>query len=141
MTLPRTVGDRCANELFHARQLVGGRRPVVAAHDDVANCPESNHRRDVHRRLESVERGPKLREGRELAARVILLPVAVRSRRARRTVLADDNGRDALPDQRLRARVAPQRTVAVRMDVDEPRRDGESTRVDFYSTAVLRTSD
>jgi len=140
MTLPRTVGDRCANELFHARQLVGGRRPVVAAHDDVANCPESNHRRDVHRRLESVERGPKLREGRELAARVILFSIARRSRRARRSVLSDDDRRDALTHERLGARIAPEASVAVRVNVDESGRDRATARIDLDRALVARSA-
>ena len=58
------------------------------------------------------------------------------ARRARRPVLTDDDRRDALSNQRLGARILPQRAVAVRVDVDEPRRDGEAARVDLDGAAL-----
>jgi hypothetical protein len=94
---------------------------VVTTDDDVANRAESNHGCDVDRRLEAVERGPELGEGRELAARVILFSIARRARRARRSVLSDDDRRDALTHERLGARIAPEASVAVRVNVDEAR--------------------
>ena len=52
-------------------------------------------------------------------------------RRARRTVLPDDNRRHALPNDRLGTRILPEGTVAVGMDVDEARRDRHAARVNL----------
>ena len=64
-------------------------------------------------------------------------PSPVARGRARRTVLADDDRRDALADQRFRARIAPERAVAVRVNVDESWRNGASPRVNLYRAAII----
>ena len=59
-----------------------------------------------------------------------------RDGKARAAVLPDDDRGDALTDHRLRSRVGEQRSVAVRVDVDESRRDGDATRVDLDRALV-----
>ncbi len=78
----RAVRQRGANESLHARQLVRGRWTIVSAHHDVANRSESDHRRDVDRRLHARQRAPEIAKRVELIPRVITLAAANHARRA-----------------------------------------------------------
>src|SRR6185436_3607460 len=55
---------------------------------------------------------------------------------ARAAVLSDDDGGEALADEGFLARVLFHLAVAVRMDVDEARGDGESASVDDLRAAI-----
>jgi hypothetical protein len=54
--------------------------------------------------------------------------------------LPDDDGRNALPDDRLGARVLPQRSVSVRVDVDESRRDDMTADIELDPTRVTQVA-
>jgi hypothetical protein len=57
----------------------------------------------------------------------------------RRSVLADDDRRDSLPHDGFGARVVPEGAVAVRVNVDETRRDEESAYVELEAPRVAQT--
>jgi hypothetical protein len=67
----RAVGERLFHQRAHARELGRRRRSIRVADDDSANRAEAHHRRDVHRRLQTAERGPQVREAHEPALVVV----------------------------------------------------------------------
>ncbi len=85
----RPVGQRLANQGHHLLQLGGGCRAIVRADHYTAHRSESDHRGDVHRRAERIDRG----EHRRHRLRAIVAP----RRGARPAILAGDNGSDPLP--------------------------------------------
>jgi hypothetical protein len=135
----RAVGKRRAHHGDHSIELVPRRRPIRSADDHGANGSQPDHRRHVHRRRELRQIVPELREGLILVSR-ILAALARRSRRARGSVLTDDDRGDSLSNEGFRAWILPERPVAVRMDVDESRGDGEALGIDLDLSLVRRAS-
>ncbi len=67
--------------------------------------------------------------------------IGVRAGRlVRRAILSHDDGGDALSDHRLDAWVLEHRAVSVRVDVDEPWRDREPTRIDHNRRIVAEVA-
>src|SRR6266567_1355737 len=71
----------------------------------------------------------------------VLASFAGGSWRARGAVLPDDDRRDPLPNERFGPRILPQRSIAMRVNVDEPRSDGESFRVDLRRAPLRRATN
>ena len=110
----------------HALQLVRRRGPVVVAHDDPANGAEPDHRGDVHRARQLVDRrspAPRTRHSRPRRPRIVAM--GMRELPSCPTTIVVTPCRI----DRLGSRIGEQRAIAVRMDVDESRRDGDAARI------------
>ena len=119
------LGERLFDECEHPCQFRGSRGAIGVAHDDPADRPEADQRGDVRAGLDGGDRV----EERSHAA-------TVAARRARGAVGADDDGRDALPDDRLHQRVVEERAVGVGVHVDESGGDDVTAAVDLGRAAI-----
>ena len=139
----RAVGERLVDDRTHSRQLrrrspddplpTTMSRTVPSPIIDATFTEGCSSSSDVQRSVKRTKRRPSSSADAPRPHRGV-------ARRAGRTVLSDDDRRDALSDERLGARIFPERAVAVRVDVDEARRDGESARVDLGRAAIGRRS-
>src|SRR5262249_59986162 len=84
---------------------------------------EADVRQEVDGDLRLLDRG-------EVASEVAPRPPSARLLRRRRSALADDFGRHALPDLALGVAVREQREVRVRVRIDEARSEHAAGRVD-----------
>ena len=118
------VGERALHHCSHATEFVGRRRPVGLTDDGGANAPQADHGGHVGTRTQPIDSREVRREGSFLAA------VG-----ARTTIGTNDDRSHTLTDHRFVARILGEISIAVGMNVDETRRDGEAARVDLIATA------
>src|SRR6185312_4175314 len=123
--------------LAHPRELGVSGRTVLPADDHIAQRAEPDHGRYVDGGSQLLEGFPEVRESRVTAVARLVALVAWSGGRA---ILSDHDRRHALTHEGFRARVAPQRSIAVRVNVDETRRHCLAADVDLDRAALLRAA-
>ena len=130
----RAVVHGARHHLLHARQLVGGRRPVVQADDLAAHERRRNERAQVDGDTAGRESGEVLVEGgpvhRQAGARERFGARGLGRPERRGVALADDLAGDALAQMTLAVAVNQERCARLALNVDEAGADDASGGVD-----------